>query len=81
MGIPSTTFTGGTTDTGAWPCRLKDRTSGPGRVWNRIPDESAARLALALGAQTIASELAVQFTDTQLLRLEASVLPLAERMT
>ena len=45
LGIPSTTFY-------RWYDRyraigregLKDRTSGPGRVWNRIPDEIRRRI-------------------------------------
>jgi len=68
LGIPSTTFY-------RWYDRyrafglegLKDRNSGPGRVWNRIPDEIRQRLVdLALERPELSPrELAVSFTDTQ----------------
>ena len=68
LGIPKTTFY-------RWYDRyrafgaagLEDRTSGPGRVWNRIPDDIRARIvALALEEPELSPrELAVRFTDTQ----------------
>ena len=68
LGIPSSTFY-------RWydRCRtfglegLKDRNSGPGRVWNRIPDEIRRRIVnLALERPELSPrELAVSFTDTQ----------------
>ena len=68
LGIPSTTFY-------RWYDRyrsfgragLKDRTSGPGRVWNRIPDEVRRQIiALALECPELSPrELAVRFTDTR----------------
>jgi putative transposase len=68
LGIPSTTFY-------RWYDRyhafgtagLRDRTSGPGRVWNRIPDEVRRRIVdLALEYPGLSPrELAVRFTDTK----------------
>ena len=51
---------------------LEDRTSGPGRVWNRIPDDVRRQIVdLALDEPELSPrELAVTFTDTRgLLRL------------
>ncbi len=68
IGIPRATFyhwydlylTGG-------PEALEDRPSGPGRVWNRIPDDVRERIVrLALEEPELSPrELAVRFTDTQ----------------
>ena len=68
LGIPKTTFY-------RWyrlyqafgEAALKDRASGPGRVWNRIPDDIRQRIVeLALDEPTLSPrELAVTFTDTQ----------------
>jgi putative transposase len=68
LGIPRATFyrwydlyqTGG-------PDALEDRSSKPGRVWNRIPDEVRTQiLDLALTEPELSPrELAVRFTDTQ----------------
>ena len=68
LGIPSTTFY-------RWYERyqafgeagLEDRASGPGRVWNRIPDDVRDRIVeLALNEPELSPrELAVRFTDTQ----------------
>ena len=68
LGIPTTTFY-------RWYDRyralgdqgLVDRSSGPGRVWNRIPDEVRYRIVeLALERPELSPrELAVTFTDTQ----------------
>ena len=68
LGIPKTTFY-------RWYDRylafdqsgLEDRTSGPGRVWNRIPDDVRAQIvALALDEPELSPrELAVRFTDTK----------------
>jgi putative transposase len=68
IGIPRATFyrwydlyqTGG-------PDALEDRSSRPGRVWNRIPDDIRDRiLQLALDEADLSPrELAVRFTDTQ----------------
>jgi hypothetical protein len=68
LGIPSTTFH-------RWYDRnralgeqgLVDRSSGPGRVWNRIPDEVRRRIVeLALERPELSPrELVVTFTDTQ----------------
>lgn len=68
LGIPSTTFY-------RWYDRyqafgeagLEDRTSGPGRVWNRIPDDVRDRIIeLALDEPELSPrELAVRFTDTK----------------
>jgi putative transposase len=68
LGIPSTTFY-------RWYDRyralgeegLRDRTSGPGRVWNRIPDEIRRQIVdLALECPELSPrELAVRFTDTR----------------
>jgi putative transposase len=46
---------------------LRDRNSGPGRVWNRIPDDVRRRIVdLALERPELSPrELAVSFTDTQ----------------
>jgi transposase InsO family protein len=45
---------------------LEDRTTGPGRVWNRIPDEIRQQIVdLALEEPELSPrELAVRFTDT-----------------
>ena len=66
LGIPSTTFY-------RWYDRyrsfgmdgLEDRCSGPGRVWNRIPDEIRRQIVeLALDEPELSPrELAVTFTD------------------
>ena len=66
LGIPSTTFY-------RWYDRyqafgeagLEDRTSGPGRVWNRIPDDIRQRVVeMALDEPELSPrELAVKFTD------------------
>jgi len=68
LGIPSTTFY-------RWYDRflvfgfegLQDRTSGPSRVWNRIPDEMRRQIVeLALECPELSPrELAVRFTDTR----------------
>ncbi len=68
LGIPRATFhrwydfyqTGG-------PDALEDRSSRPGRVWNRIPDDVRAQiLDLALNETELSPrELAVRFTDTK----------------
>jgi putative transposase len=68
LGIPSTTFY-------RWYDRhrafgeagLRDRTSGPGRVWNRIPEEIRRQIVdLALECPELSPrELAVRFTDTR----------------
>jgi putative transposase len=68
LGIPTTTFY-------RWYDRyrtlgeqgLMDRASGPGRAWNRIPDEVRQRIVeLALERPELSPrELAVTFTDTQ----------------
>ena len=68
LGIPSTTFY-------RWYERyrafgktgLEDRTSGPGRVWNRLPDEVRHQIVdLALERPELSPrELAVTFTDTR----------------
>jgi transposase-like protein len=68
LGIPSTTFY-------RWYDRyrafaeagLEDRTSGPGRVWNRIPDNVRRQIVdLALDEPELSPrELAVTFTDTK----------------
>ena len=68
LGIPSTTFY-------RWYDRYRafgevgraDRTSGPGRVWHRIPDEIRRQIVdLALDEPELSPrELAVTFTDTK----------------
>jgi len=68
LGIPSTTFY-------RWYDRyqafgeagLEDRTSGPGRVWNRIPQTIRDQIVeLALDEPELSPrELAVRFTDTK----------------
>ena len=68
LGIPATTFY-------RWYDRyrafgeagLEDRTSGPGRVWNRIPDDVRSQVVdLALDEPELSPrELAVTFTDTR----------------
>jgi len=66
LGIPSTTFY-------RWYDRyrggggLDDRTSGPGRVWNRIPDDVRGQIVeMALDEPELSPrELAVRFTDTR----------------
>ncbi len=68
LGIPRTTFyrwydryrTGG-------PEALEDRSSRPGHVWNRIPDDVRGRIVqLALEETELSPrELAVRFTDTE----------------
>ena len=46
---------------------LDDRTSGPGRVWNRIPDDVRRQIVeMALDEPELSPrELAVRFTDTR----------------
>ena len=46
---------------------MRDRNSGPGRVWNRVSDEIRRRIVdLALECPELSSrELAVRFTDTR----------------
>jgi len=46
---------------------LEDRTSGPGRIWNRIPDSVRQEIVeLALQEPELSPrELAVRFTDTK----------------
>ena len=68
LGIPATTFY-------RWYDRyrafgeagLEDRTRGPGRVWNRIPDDVCRQIVdLALDEPELSPrELAVTFTDTK----------------
>ena len=68
LGIPSTTFY-------RWYDRyrvfggdgLEDRTSGPGRVWNSIPDDVRQQIVeMALDEPELSPrELAVTFTDTK----------------
>jgi putative transposase len=68
LGIPKTTFY-------RWydlyqafgEAGLEDRTTGPGRVWNRIPDVVRQQIVeLALDEPELSSrELAVRFTDTK----------------
>ena len=68
LGIPATTFY-------RWYDRyrafgeagLEDRTRGPGRVWNRIPDDVRRQIVdLALDEPELSPrELAVTFTDTK----------------
>jgi len=68
LGIPKTTFY-------RWydlyqafgEAGLVDRTTGPGRVWNRIPDAVRQQIVeLALDEPELSSrELAVRFTDTK----------------
>jgi len=68
LGIPSTTFY-------RWCDRyrafgevgLEDRISGPGRVWNRIPDDVRQQIVeMALDEPELSPrELAVTFTDTK----------------
>ena len=68
LGIPKTTFY-------RWYDRyvafglpgLEDRSSGPGRVWNRIPDDVREQIIdLALDEPELSPrELAVTFTDTK----------------
>ena len=68
LGIPKTTFY-------RWydlyqafgEIGLEDRTTGPGRVWNRIPDTIRQQIVeLALEEPELSSrELAVRFTDTK----------------
>ncbi len=58
------------------PDALEDRSSKPGRVWNRIPDDVRGRiLQLALDEPELSPrELSVHFTDTKAyLVSEASV--------
>ena len=69
LGIPATTFY-------RWYDRyrtfgeagLEDRTSGPGRIWNRIPDDVRRRIVdLALDEPELSPrELAVTFIDANL---------------
>ena len=49
------------------PAGLEDRDSGPGRVWNRIPDDVRHEIVdLALDEPELSPrELAVKFTDTK----------------
>ena len=68
LGIPATTFY-------RWYDRyrafgeagLEDRTGGPGRIWNRIPDDVRRQIVdLALDEPELSlRELAVTFTDTK----------------
>ena len=68
LGIPRTTFY-------RWYDRylahglsgLEDRSSGPGRIWNRIPDDVRDQIVdLALEEPELSPrELAVTFTDTE----------------
>jgi transposase InsO family protein len=68
LGIPKTTFY-------RWydlyqafgAAGLDDRTTGPGRVWNRLPDTVRRQIVeLALDESELSSrELAVRFTDTK----------------
>ena len=68
LGIPATTFY-------RWYDRyrafgeagLEDRTGGPGRIWNRIPDDVRRQIVdLALDEPELSPrELAVTFTDTK----------------
>ncbi len=66
LGIPSTTFY-------RWYDRyrggggLDDHTSGPGRVWNRIPDDVRGQIVeMALDEPELSPrELAVRFTETR----------------
>ena len=68
LGVPATTFY-------RWYDRyrafgeagLEDRTSGPGRIWNRIPDDVRRQIVdLALDEPELSPrELAVTFTDTK----------------
>ena len=85
LGIPNTTFY-------RWYDRyqafglagLEDRTSGPGRVWNRIPDDIRQRIVeMALEEPELSlRELAVKFTDENGYYVsEASVYRLLKAMT
>ena len=85
LGIPATTFY-------RWYDRyravgqagLEDRISGPGRVWNRIPDDVRHQIVdLALDEPELSPrELAVTFTDTKgYFVSEASVYRLLKAMT
>jgi putative transposase len=68
LGIPTTTFYRGYARYRAeGEGGLADRTSAPGRVWNRIPNEVRQQLIeLALEAPELSPrELAVRFTDTR----------------
>ena len=68
LGIPRTTFYRwyGLYQSGG-PEALEDRSCGPSRVWNRIPDDVRTRIVdLALDEPELSPrELAVRFTDTQ----------------
>ena len=66
LGIPATTFYRWYDGYRAFgEAGLEDRTSGPGRVWNRIPDDIRGQLVgLALCEPELSPrELAVTFTD------------------
>ena len=68
LGIPSTTFYRRYELYRAFAeAGLEDRTSGPGRVWNRIPDDVRRQIVdLALDEPELSPrELAVTFTDTR----------------
>ena len=68
LGIPKTTFYRWYDVYQAFgEAGLEDRTTGPGRVWNRIPDVVRQEIVeLALDEPELSSrELAVRFTDTK----------------
>jgi putative transposase len=68
LGIPPTTFYRWYDHYRAFgETGLADRASGPGRVWNRIPDDVRRQIVeLALDAPELSPrELAVTFTDTK----------------
>ena len=66
LGIPTTTFYRWYDQYQAFgEAGLEDRTSGPGRVWNRIPDDVLQKIVeMALDEPELSPrELAVKFTD------------------
>jgi transposase-like protein len=68
LGMPATTFYRWYDRYRAFGERgLEDRTSGPGRIWNRIPDDVRRQIVdLALEWPELSPrELAVTFTDTR----------------
>ncbi len=68
LGIPNTTFYRWYDKYRAFgEASLEDRTSGPGRVWNRIPDDIRHQIVeLALDEPELSPrELAVKFTDEE----------------
>ena len=68
LGVPKTTFYRWYDRYQAFgPDGLEDRSSGPARVWNRIPDDVRAQIVdLALDEPELSPrELAVTFTDTR----------------